>query len=93
MGFDLEWRGTGAEEHAIDKGSGNAIVRIDPSYFRPTEVDTLLGDASKAREQLGWEPEIGFAELVGEMVTKDLELAERDALVAREGYSIYSHRE
>jgi GDPmannose 4,6-dehydratase len=89
----IEWRGNGVEEKAVDVKTGKAIVRIDPRYFRPTEVDTLLGDASKARRDLGWQPSIGFDELVREMVMADLRLAERDALVAREGFSVYNHRE
>jgi GDPmannose 4,6-dehydratase len=68
-------------------------VRIDPRYHRPTEVDTLLGDASKARRDLGWSPEVSFEELVREMVESDLELARRDALVLREGYRAASHYE
>ena len=66
---------------------------MDGRYFRPTEVDTLLGDATKARTQLGWQPEIGFETLIEEMVTEDLELARRDAVVAREGFKVYSYRE
>jgi GDPmannose 4,6-dehydratase len=93
LGMDIRWHGKGLDEHAIDQVTGKTIVRIDPRYFRPTEVDTLLGDASKARRQLGWKPEIGFAQLVAEMVATDLELAERDALVAREGFSVYKHHE
>jgi GDPmannose 4,6-dehydratase len=93
LGIDVGWRGQGPDEHAIDKATGKTIVRIDPRYFRPTEVDTLLGDASKARRNLGWQPEISFDELVREMVEADLELAERDALVEREGFSIYKHHE
>jgi len=93
LGIALDWRGEGLEEHAIDKATGRTIVRVDPRYFRPTEVDTLLGDASKARRELGWEPEIGFDTLVREMVDADLRIAERDALVAREGFTVYKHHE
>jgi GDPmannose 4,6-dehydratase len=93
LGLELEWRGSGKDEHAVDPISGKTVVRVDPRYFRPTEVDTLLGDASKARRQLGWRPEIGFEALVQEMVEADRKLAERDALVAREGFSVYSPRE
>src|SRR3954453_17820395 len=60
LGIELEWRGKGLEEHAIDKANGRTLLRVDPRYFRPTEVDTLLGDASKARSELGWRAEIGF---------------------------------
>ena len=93
LGLELEWRGSGKDEHAVDQVSGKTVVRVDPRYFRPTEVDTLLGDASKARRQLGWRPEIGFEALVQEMIEADRKLAERDALVAREGFSVYSPRE
>jgi GDPmannose 4,6-dehydratase len=93
LAFALEWRGKGVDEHAIDVATGKAIVRIDPRYFRPTEVDTLLGDASKARRELGWAPEVGFDELIEEMVEADRRLAERDALIEREGYSVYRHHE
>ena len=69
------------------------MVRVDPRYFRPTEVDTLLGDASKARTRLGWSPRVSFAELVKEMVTADVTLAERDARNLRQGYRVASARE
>ena len=93
LGMRIEWRGKGLDEHAVDAIAGRTIVRIDPRYFRPTEVDTLLGDASKARKQLGWAPEIAFETLVREMVEADHRLAERDALVAREGFAVYRHHE
>ena len=88
LGMRLEWRGSGPEEVGIDRKSGRTVVRVDPRYFRPTEVDTLLGDASRARSELGWVPRTGFDELVREMVEHDLELARRDALVSREGYRV-----
>jgi GDPmannose 4,6-dehydratase len=93
LGIELDWHGKGTAEQAVDKRSGTTLVRVDPRYFRPTEVETLLGDASKARRQLGWQPEVTFDALVNEMVDADLRLAERDALVAREGFSVYKHRE
>jgi GDPmannose 4,6-dehydratase len=93
LGFQVEWRGKGVDEVGVDAASGKAIVRIDPRYFRPTEVDTLLGDATKARTKLGWRARVGFDELVAEMVDSDLKIAERDALVAREGYRVYRHHE
>jgi GDPmannose 4,6-dehydratase len=93
LGMPLSWRGTGVDEHAINAATGHTVVRVDPRYFRPTEVDTLLGDASKARRQLGWTPQVGFAELVQEMVDADFRLAERDALVEREGFGGYKHHE
>ncbi len=89
----IEWRGSGQEELGFDTASGKTVVRIDPRYFRPTEVDTLLGDPTKARGTLGWTPEISLDEMVREMVEADLALAERDALVAREGYAVFHHKE
>ena len=86
LGMRLEWSGKGGDEVGIDRKSGKAVVRIDPRYFRPAEVDTLLGDASKARRELGWQPTVDFDELVSEMVAADLTLARRDSLVLREGF-------
>jgi GDPmannose 4,6-dehydratase len=82
----IEWRGDGTDEIGLDMRSGRVVVRVDPRYFRPTEADTLLGDASKARRVLGWTPTVSFEELVAEMVAADVELARRDALVARAGF-------
>jgi GDPmannose 4,6-dehydratase len=90
--LDLTWEGSGLDEKALDK-SGNIVVAVDPRYFRPTEVETLLGDASKAQRELGWVPRITFDELVREMVESDLNAAERDALVLRHGFDAYSVRE
>ena len=87
--LDLTWSGSGVEEKAFDK-AGNIVVAVDPRYFRPTEVETLLGDASKAKRELGWEPRISFDELVSEMVESDLKAAERDALVMRHGFDAYN---
>jgi len=84
----IEWRGSGAEEFGVNRKTGQTVVRIDPRYMRAAEVDTLLGDASKARAELGWAPRVGFDELVREMVDSDLVLAQRDALVSREGYRV-----
>jgi GDPmannose 4,6-dehydratase len=84
----IEWRGSGPEEVGINRKTGSAVVRIDPRYFRPAEVDTLLGDATRARDELGWSARVGFDELVREMVDADLVLARRDALVTREGYRV-----
>jgi len=93
LGMTIEWRGSGADEQGVDTSSGRTIVEVDPRYHRPTEVDTLLGDASKARTRLGWRAEISFDELVKEMVAADLALARRDAAVAREGFRTYRYRE
>jgi GDPmannose 4,6-dehydratase len=89
----IEWEGDGVEEVGIDTVTGRTLVRVDPRYFRPTEVETLLGDATKARQKLGWTAEVSFPELVAEMVESDLDLAKRDALVAKEGYKVYSYHE
>jgi GDPmannose 4,6-dehydratase len=93
LGMQLEWQGKGVEERGVDTKSGRTIIKIDPRYFRPTEVETLLGDPSKAREKLGWVPEIDFQALVSEMVAVDLELAQRDALMVRQGFKVYQARE
>jgi GDPmannose 4,6-dehydratase len=93
MDMRIEWRGSGVEETGVDQNSGRTIIRIDARYFRPTEVQTLLGDASKARARLGWKAEISFESLVQEMVQSDLEIARRDAMVAREGFRNYRNRE
>ncbi len=93
VGMQLDWQGKGVAEQALERGSGKVIVKVDPRYFRPTEVDTLLGDAGKAQRQLGWRAEISFAELVQEMIETDREHARRDALVAREGFKTYTRHE
>jgi len=93
LGMKIEWRGKGVDEQGIDAATGKAIVKVDPRYFRPTEVETLLGDPSKAKQKLGWSPEVGFAQLVREMVAGDLEIARRDELVAREGFKTYARHE
>lgn len=93
LGMSLEWRGRGVDEQGLDTRTNRVVVKVDPRYFRPTEVDTLLGDASKARAKLGWRPEITFDELITEMVNSDLELARRDALIAREGFKTFRYRE
>ena len=79
-------------QHSVPR-TGDVIVRVDPKYFRPTEVESLLGDASKAKGKLGWSPRISFDELVSEMVREDLKAAERDALVTSHGYSAYNYHE
>ena len=93
LGMDIEWRGGGIDELGIDRNSGRAVVRVDPRYFRPAEVESLLGDASRIRAKLGWKPEISFDALVREMIESDAALASRDALVAKEGYRVYRHHE
>lgn len=92
LGMTIRWQGSGVEERGYDE-NGRCIVAVDPRYFRPTEVETLLGDASKAREKLGWQPRTGFAELVREMVREDLSEAQRDELVKRHGYATRNYHE
>jgi GDPmannose 4,6-dehydratase len=93
LGMKIEWRGKGVDEEGVDTVSGRSLVRVDPRYFRPTEVETLLGDPSKAKAKLGWTAEVTFPELVADMVASDLDVAKRDAMVAKEGYRVYSHHE
>ncbi|MEJ0005425.1 MAG: GDP-mannose 4,6-dehydratase [Steroidobacteraceae bacterium] len=93
LGIDVQWRGLGVDEQGIDHRTGEVIVKVDPRYFRPTEVENLLGDATKARTKLGWKPELSFETLVQEMVTEDLHLARRDATIAREGFKTFRRQE
>jgi GDPmannose 4,6-dehydratase len=93
LGIEVEWKGDGVEEKGYDKATGKCIVEVDPRYFRPTEVETLLGDPTKAKTKLGWEPKTSFTELVSEMVREDLKDAERDELCHREGYKAYRYYE
>ena len=108
LGITMRWEGegigeTGTVESIVDEKisehvfrelePGDTIVRVDPKYFRPTEVETLLGDPSKANTKLGWTPKITFEELVSEMVAEDLKTAERDELVKRHGFSVYDYHE
>jgi len=92
LGMPIRWESEGVGEKGYD-ASGRCVVAVDPRYFRPAEVDSLLGDASKARARLGWRPRVGFAELVAEMVREDLKTAERDELVKRHGYPVRDHSE
>jgi len=92
LGIAIRWQGQGVAEKGYDE-LGRCVVAVDPRYFRPTEVETLLGDASKARAQLGWTPRTTFAQLVAEMVREDLKASERDELVKKHGYSAYDFHE
>jgi GDPmannose 4,6-dehydratase len=92
LGIKVRWEGHGVDEKGYD-ANGNCIVAVDERYFRPAEVETLLGDASKARKKLGWVPKITFHELVSEMVREDLKSAERDELVKRHGYIALNRHE
>lgn len=92
LGMSIQWTGKGVDEVGRDE-TGRVVVRVDPRYFRPTEVETLLGDATRAREKLGWVPKISFGELVAEMVREDLKSAERDELVKKHGFAAYDFHE
>src|SRR5450830_1888082 len=104
LGIVLRWEGSGVDEIAIVESLGDAakdqqaligktVVRVDPRYFRPTEVETLLGDPTKAKEKLGWVPQISFAQLVTEMVREDFALAQRDDLCRAEGFKTFTRHE
>ena len=92
LGMAIRWEGQGVDEKGFD-AHGTCIVAVDARYFRPTEVETLLGDPSKAKEKLGWTPKISFDELVAEMVREDLKAAERDELVKKHGYKAMDYHE
>jgi len=92
LGIRITWTGSGVEETGTDS-DGKAIVKVDPRYFRPTEVETLLGDPTKAKEKLGWVPQTSFEELVSEMIQEDFKSAKRDELVKEHGYAAYDYHE
>ena len=91
--INIQWKGSGIDEIGIDSSTGNTIVSVDARYFRPTEVETLLGDATKAKEKLGWEPKISFDEMVKEMVSADLKEAEKEKLYQIKGFDTFNHYE
>jgi GDPmannose 4,6-dehydratase len=92
LGMNLRWSGKGLDEKAVDD-AGRVRVAVDPRYFRPAEVDTLLGDPSKAKSKLGWSARISFEQLIEEMASEDLKAAERDELVKRHGHRPYDYHE
>lgn len=92
LGICLTWQGEGIHEQGLD-ASGRCLIAVDPRYFRPTEVETLLGDATKAQQKLGWQPRVSFEALVAEMVQEDLKEAERDELVRKHGFSTFNYHE
>ena len=92
IGLAVTWKGKGVDEKGFD-AAGKCIVAVDPRYFRPTEVETLLGDPGKAKRKLGWVPKIRFQELVAEMMREDLKSAERDELVKKHGFATYDRHE
>nr|WP_070990081.1 GDP-mannose 4,6-dehydratase [Halofilum ochraceum] len=93
LGMTIEWRGEGVDEYGIDAAIGRTVVEVDPNYFRPTEVETLLGDPSKAERELGWTPTTRFRDLVREMVAEDREDAQKFALMKRNGYEVVDRNE
>lgn len=93
LGIEIVWKGSGIDEKGYDATSGKVIVAVDPKYFRPTEVETLLGDPSKAEKILGWTPEIPFEKLVAEMVHQDLKEAQKDDLCKKAGFEIFDYNE
>lgn len=93
LGRKIRWEGEGVDEMGYDSETGALIIAVDPRYFRPTEVETLLGDPTKAKEKLGWEPKITLEQMVHEMMENDLTLAKRDALAKEHGYRAFDYHE
>lgn len=93
IGIDVRWEGTGVDEKGFDVATNKCIVAVDPRYFRPAEVETLLGDPSKAKNKLGWVPKTSFSELVAEMMREDMKEAERDYLVKQHGFKYFNYNE
>jgi len=93
LGKKVRWEGQGVDEKGYDQETNNLIVAVDPRYFRPTEVETLLGDPTKAKEKLGWEPKITLEEMVHEMMEHDISLAKQDSLLKDNGYSAFEYHE
>jgi GDPmannose 4,6-dehydratase len=92
-GITIRWQGAGVDEKGMDASTGKVLVEVDPRYFRPTEVDLLIGNPAKAKQKLGWQPKIAFGEMVKQMVHSDLEEAKRDELCKREGYRVLNFHE
>ena len=88
----ITWKGEGRDEKGYDS-TGRCIIAVDPRYFRPTEVESLLGDPTKAQQKLGWTPKISFEQLVAEMVHEDLKSAERDELIKQNGFTVFDYHE
>lgn len=91
LNISIRWEGEGPDEKGLEEKTGQIIIAVDPSYYRPTEVSELLGDASKAREKLGWEPVTSFEELIAEMIEADMEGAQKDYLCLKEGFQTFDH--
>jgi GDPmannose 4,6-dehydratase len=92
LNMPIRWEGEGVNAKGLDS-KGQCVVAVDPRYFRPTEVEALLGDASKAKQKLGWSPKTSFAELVAEMVRADYQSAERDELIRKHGYKAMDYHD
>lgn len=93
VGIDIEWKGAGIDEKGIDKATRKVLVEVDPRYFRPTEVEFLLGDPTKAKEKLGWKPKTSFYELVKSMIESDIEIAQKDLLCKKHGFEVKDFNE
>lgn len=93
VGIKIRWEGKDADEKGYDIASGKCIVSVDPRYYRPAEVETLLGDPSKAKQKLGWSPQTSFADLVSEMMREDMKEAQRDELVKQHGFKYFNYHE
>ena len=93
VGVNLEWQGKGVDEKGVDSTTGKVLVEVDPRYFRPTEVELLLGDPSKAKAQLGWKPRVTFTELCKMMVEADLQEARKDEYCRNKGFKVNNYYE
>ena len=93
LGMNIVWEGSGLEEIGIDTNTGNKVVGVSPRYFRDSEVESLLGDSTKARTELGWEPEITVEQMIEEMVEKDIKIAQKEQLLIDNGYSSYTYED
>ena len=89
--IQIDWQGSGVDEQGQCKKTGNTLVQVDPKYFRPTEVETLLGNPQKAKDKLGWEPKITLEEMVSEMVREDIHLAKKDEYCIKEGFKVFNY--
>lgn len=93
VGIDIDWQGEGVSEKGVDRATGRTLVEVDPRYFRPTEVELLLGDASKAKAKLGWKPKTTLAELISLMIQEDLNVAKRDLFCKNNGFEVHQYNE
>ena len=93
MGTEIEWKGSGVDEKGYDKKSGNLLVQVDARYFRPAEVDLLLGNPAKAEKKLGWSREYSIAQMVAEMVKSDIDIMKKEEILKKHGYEIMAQYE